>query len=114
VKDMARSPIPAKTTKPAIIERADNVFNDLNLVAGSIKKNSTGITVSGVDRNNQAVTIHGADYHGYREQRITSFQGTTDDRKKVAKELRNQGLSQATIADRLGVSQKTISNDLRD
>ena len=111
---MARSPIPAKTTKPAIIERADNVFNDLNLVAGSIKKNSTGITVSGVDKNNQAVTIHGADYHGYREQRITSFQGTTDDRKKVAKELRNQGLSQATIADRLGVSQKTISNDLRD
>ncbi len=111
---MARSPVPKTANKPAIIERADEVFSDLNLISGSIKKSPIGITVHGVDRNNQAVTIHGADYHGYREQRITSFNGSIDDRKKVVKELRNQGLSQTAIGDRLGVSQKTISNDLRD
>ncbi|MFH7154139.1 helix-turn-helix domain-containing protein, partial [Acinetobacter johnsonii] len=34
-------------------------------------------------------------------------------RKQVAKQLRRDGLSQTAIADRLGVSQKTISNDLK-
>ena len=111
---MARTPTPKKNNQPAIIERADEVFSDLNLVAGSIKKTSTGITVHGIDQNNQSVTIHRSDFHGYREQRITSFQGTSEERKLAARQLRTKGLSQTAIADRLGVSQKTISNDLRD
>lgn len=111
---MSRVPVLKKLKQSAIVERADEVFNDLNLISGSIKKSPMGITVNGVDSNNQSVTIHGADFHGYREQRLTSFQGSSDDRKKVAKQLRAQNLSQTAIADRLGVSQKTISNDLRD
>ncbi len=110
---MAKPPARSRSNKPAIIERAEEVFSDLNIKSGSIKKTLGGITVHGIDNNNQSVTIHGADFSGYREQRITSFQGSPDDRKQVAKQLRRDGLSQTAIADRLGVSQKTISNDLK-
>mgnify|MGYP003583468715 FL=1 len=110
---MAKPPARNRENKPAIIERAEDVFSDLNIKSGSIKKTSRGITVHGIDNNNHSVTIHGADFNGYREQRVTSFQGSPDDRKQVAKQLRRDGLSQTAIADRLGVSQKTISNDLK-
>ena len=37
-----------------------------------------------------------------------------DERRQVASELRDQGYTQIEIAKRLGVSQKTISNDLNE
>lgn len=111
---MAKPTVKREKNQPAIIERADQVFNDLGIISGSIRKTPTSITVHGTNHNNEAVTVHGANFHGYQEQRLTSFDGSTEDRKLAAKQLRRQGLSQAAIADRLGVSQKTISNDLRD
>ena len=86
------------------------------------------VTVRGGKR-----TVEGYDYNGNKVVReITLYNGvphqkagfrqlehtecgplSIDDRKNIARDLKKKGMSQTDIAKRLGVSQKTISNDLR-
>ena len=53
--------------------------------------------------------------NGYQEGGFTALptKMTPSERKVEAKRLKDQDFSQSDIADRLGVSQKTISNDLK-
>ena len=97
----------------SISQDSNDIFQKLGLVSGSIKKTPRGVTISGVNEENKAITAHFANSSGYVEQRLTAFHGTPADRRSAAKELRRTGLSQTAIAERLGVSQKTISDDLK-
>ncbi|MDP2549490.1 helix-turn-helix domain-containing protein [Oceanobacter sp. 4_MG-2023] len=78
-------------------------------------------TVDGYDHNGQKVTIkthisnnNPSQGNGFRSQTMTVCdQLSIEERRKIAKQLKSEEkLSQKDIADRLGVSQKTISTDL--
>ena len=77
--------------------------------------------VEGFNQNGEKVIIETVAYGsgqtagtGYRYKSMSVCESlSVEERRKVALELKSQGLTQTEIAKRLGVSQKTISNDLR-
>lgn len=60
--------------------------------------------------------IHYLNALGYREPSMSAISGRLNpaDRKVEARRPRESGMAQVKIRKRLGVSQKTISDDLRD
>lgn len=77
--------------------------------------------VDGYDHNGQKITMkthisnnNPSQSNGFRSQTVTVCDSLSiEERRKVAKQLKDEEkLSQKDIADRLGVSQKTISTDL--
>lgn len=93
---------------------------DPNKITVTVRK---GIrTVNGYDRDGQKITIktHISNHNlnnnnGFRSKTVSVCDLLSiEERRKVARQLRNEEkLSQKEIADRLGVSQKTISTDLK-
>ena len=80
-------------------------------------------TVEGYNNSGEKVVIEtilsnndATKNNGFRQQNMSVCDKlNTDERRKVAKDLRDtQKLTQLEIAKKLGVSQKTISNDLSD
>ena len=68
-----------------------------------------------VGRTKAGITLRVTQYdqNGFRERTASTCERLTAAKRKVeAKRLRRHGLTQAAIAERLGWSQKTISNDL--
>lgn len=95
------------STVPALVQQ-------LGLVNFNVKCNNGELVVSGTSANGKKYRVSSYDNNGYTEGTMSSFNpGQPADRKKEAVRLRNTGLSQQEIANRLGVSQKTISNDLK-
>lgn len=77
-------------------------------------------TVEGYNQNGEKVVIQtfinsSAQSRGFRSQTMTVCdQLPVEERREVARRMKNDDkLTQAEIAKRLGVSQKTISNDLK-
>ena len=77
--------------------------------------------VEGFNHNGERVVIETIVYSteqvsngGYRQKNMSVCEPLApEERKRVAAKLRSEGYTQTEIAKRLGVSQKTISNDLR-
>ncbi|MFJ1311875.1 helix-turn-helix domain-containing protein [Agrobacterium sp. P15N1-A] len=71
-------------------------------------------TLKGVTKDKKAVHIVLRDGgNGFQEQIVSLCAALSPRERRIeAKKLRKEGLSQTAIAARLGVSQKTISNDL--
>lgn len=71
-------------------------------------------TLKGVTKTKRAVHIMLRDGgNGFQEQIISVCAALEPRERRIeAKKLRKEGMSQTAIAARLGVSQKTISNDL--
>ena len=98
----------------SITERACDMFSNLGLVEGRIEKTQDGgVLIQGVDSFNQTLTYQTQNFSGYQAQNVSVFSGSPEERKEVAQNLYNAGKTQAQIAGELGVSQKTISNDLK-
>lgn len=85
---------------------------------GEIKVQRDGtMEIHAADQSgNHATMTHYLGVSGYRESSMSAISGKLDpaDRKVEAKRLRESGMSQVKISKRLGVSQKTISDDLKD
>lgn len=108
--------VPAKRTKALAIQRATELaedFAEIGITNWETKHKNGKTTL--VARNENGDVFRIEDYSGssYMERTISQCQKLTPpERKSEAKRLRKQGLTQSEIADRLGCSQKTISNDL--
>jgi len=99
----------------ALSQHEANMLKDDNITI-SIKN---GIRrVEGYNNEGQKVVIetiiHETNTNGFQQKMMSVCDNlSVDDRRKVAKTLRSQGLTQEEIAKKLDVSQKTISNDLK-
>lgn len=79
-----------------------------------IKSKAGTITAVGKTNLGGAVTFSTFEENGYSERTMSvSRNQTVDQRRAEARRQTALGRTQATIAANLGVSQKTISNDLR-
>lgn len=92
---------------PAIVQQAGLVNFTASYEQGQL-------TVCGTNSSGHQVRISSYQGNGLTEGTMSTFQpGSRDARQAEAMRLRSIGLTQLEIANRLGVSQKTISNDLR-
>lgn len=112
-------PISGLVTTPPVPNACDisavpAMVQSLGLVNFNVTCKNGQLTVSGTNQGGQKVRVSGYQANGYTEGSMSSFQPSTiDARRAEANRLKSLGLTQQEIADRLGVSQKTISNDLQ-
>lgn len=102
-----KQPLQAQWTESVL-----NVFQKFGLETGSISKTENGIDISGKDYSGKSCTMN-LQMGNLSRLEVTCYKGTTiEDRRKEAKKLYKKGHTQKDIAMKLGVSQKTISNDI--
>ena len=114
-----RSTFPAKPLPAPPVIKVENLMANLNLGTGELrdytitqKPGHTTITATTTDGQYVRVEKYNCN-NGFSEGSMSVFvPGSIEERRDEARRLRDTGLSQTAIADRLGVSQKTISNDL--
>lgn len=97
------------------LKEIDHVFTAMGLVEWEASSKSGQRTIKGKTADGQTVRLSSYDDNGFSERTISSCgRLSPPERKEEVRRLYNggRGLTQMQIADRLGVSQKTISNDL--
>ncbi|MCD6619229.1 helix-turn-helix domain-containing protein [Aeromonas veronii] len=119
---MAKTPT-SKTTTPAVVHTTSLSSDETNMLrpdnVSVVVKNGTR-TVTGFNHQGEKVVIktqlsNPSDAStGFRSKSMSVCSSLPiDERQSIAKQLYAEGLTQAEIAEHLGVSQKTISNDLK-
>ena len=98
----------------AAFDQVSNLLNEIGLVEGSFTITNGKSTLKGKSANGKAVNVILRNTgSGFREQTVSVCDVLTiEDRRAEARRLRSDGLRQTAIAAKLGVSQKTISDDL--
>lgn len=92
----------------------DAFFRQQGLDEWSIKSKPDHKTVIARARDGNAVRYSVYTSNGFCERTLSSCDRLPPARRKAeAKRLSKKGLTQTEIAERLGCSQKTVSNDLR-
>jgi len=112
---MAKTPAPQKM-KPAScdISKLPDIVQNLGLVNFNVSCEDGSLTVTGKNTEGKHFRVNGYQGNGFTEGTMSTFESSSRDARQFeAIRLRNAGFTQQEIADRLGVSQKTISNDLR-
>lgn len=114
---VTRKPPAAPPSSPIAtqaIREMSNFLDEMGLVEGTISIKGGKKTLKGKTENGQAVNFSIQNSGtGFREQTISVCEVLSiPDRRAEAKRLKAAGLSQTEIAGKLGVSQKTISDDL--
>lgn len=116
---MAKPPAIQPATSTGLTPAEENMLLPDNI---SVSIRNGKRTVEGYNQNGEKVVIQTTIMNnthnqnsGFRSQTMTVCdQLTVEERRAAARQLKNEEkLSQTEIAKRLGVSQKTISNDLR-
>ncbi|MCR9837366.1 helix-turn-helix domain-containing protein [Vibrio harveyi] len=116
---MAKPPSVTPTISTSLTPNEMSMLDPNNI---SVTVRNGKRTVEGYDHNGQKVTMtthisnnSPAQGNGFRSQTMTVCdQLSIEERRQVARQLKDEeNLSQTEIARRLGVSQKTISNDLK-
>lgn len=81
-----------------------------------IKSNKHGFHLTAEDLDGNRIIIEKHENNGIHRKTVTSVrtEENKSERQVQVAQLRSEGMSQAQIANHLGVSQKTISNDLRE
>jgi len=96
------------------LSEIDALFREQGLIEWTIKSKGGHRVISGRTCEGGAVRFSSYSSDGYSERTSSRSAGlSTIQRQKQAKRLSKQRLTQNEIAERLGCSQKTISNDLR-
>jgi DNA-binding NarL/FixJ family response regulator len=105
-----RSLLPALAPQ---LKALSDVFESAGVLEWSISSTADVRRIKARTMAGEAVTLTQIVGPGYQEQTVSRCAGLTIKQRRIeAKKLRKRGLTQADIAERLGVSQKTISNDL--
>ncbi|ECK5632010.1 helix-turn-helix domain-containing protein [Vibrio fluvialis] len=114
---MAKQPVTIPPSTPATacdISNLPKIIQGAGLVNFQVSCSNGELTVTGTNQSGQQVRINQYQGNGYTEGTLSTFQPSNiEARQNEARRLRSNGLTQQEIADRLGVSQKTISNDLK-
>lgn len=91
----------------------DALFHEQGIVEWSIRSKHGHKTISGRTKSGGTVRYSVYASNGFRERSVSSCDGLAPARRRAeAKRLSKSGLTQTEIAERLGCSQKTVSNDL--
>lgn len=106
------APTPTTAAPACDISAVPGMIQSMGLVDFNVKCQGGQVTITGTSQDGKHHRVTSYQNNGYTEGSMSTFQGSTTDRKAEAERLRNTGLTQQAIADRLGVSQKTISNYL--
>lgn len=118
IKSTPPAVVVPSTVKPVMAQQTlnqiDEMIGDLGLSKVTITIDDGKRTLKGRTNNGQAVNVVVRDSgSGFKERTVSMCDVLTiEDRQAEAKRLKQEGFTQAVIADKLGVSQKTISNDL--
>jgi len=118
IKSTPPAVVAPSTVKPVMAQQTlnqiDEMIGDLGLSKVTITIDDGKRTLKGRTNDGQAVNVVVRDSgSGFKERTVSMCDVLTiDDRQAEAKRLKREGFTQAVIADKLGVSQKTISNDL--
>lgn len=97
------------------LNEIDNVFRSLGLVEWKAESKGGQRILQGKTSDGQKIRMSSYDNHGFNERTISSCNLLSPERRREeAKRLykNGRGLTQGQIAERLGVSQKTVSNDV--
>lgn len=96
------------------LSELDALFAQQGIEEWKITSKGGQKTISGRTKGGGAVRLSIYTSNGFRERTSSTSDGLSPARRRTeAKRLRKSGLTQSEIAERLGCSQKTISNDLR-
>jgi DNA-directed RNA polymerase specialized sigma subunit len=96
----------------AVIQ-AVNTLQQVNVTIQNIQVKPNQVIVTGYNPEG-TVTIIQQSNNGYTSKSLSTYiPSTIEKRREVVSYLRSQNMTQQDIAQRLGVSQKTISNDLK-
>ena len=113
---MAKPPsaIPPDTPSSCDVSALPGIIQNFGLINFNVSCNNGELTVTGTDQNGKHIRVNSYQGNGFTEGTMSTFQpGGKEARRLEAVRLRESGLTQQEIANRLGVSQKTISNDLK-
>jgi DNA-binding NarL/FixJ family response regulator len=110
-----RRTLPAVAIQRDVLLEIKEQFRAAGFDRWSIKSTDAVMTFTGQAATGDTIRSSLVFSDGFQEQTISRTDGvlTTAKRRAAARKLRKLGLTQAQIADRLGCSQRTISNDLR-
>lgn len=96
------------------LNEIDALFRQQGIEEWTVKSRRGLKTISGRTKGGGAVRFTIYTSNGFRERTSSSCDGLSPVRRKAeAKRMSRNGLTQTEIAERLGCSQKTVSNDLR-
>ena len=105
---------PAIAPAACDISTIPGIIQKFGLVNFNVSCSHGELTVTGTDQSGKHVRVNSYQGNGFTEGTMSTFQpGSKEARQFEAMRLRKDGLTQQEIANRLGVSQKTISNDLK-
>lgn len=113
---MAKPPATTPPTTPAVcdISTLPGIIQSFGLINFKVSCNEGELTVTGTDQGGKHIRVNSYQGNGFTEGTMSTFQPESKEARKFeAVRLRGAGLTQQEIANRLGVSQKTISNDLK-
>lgn len=107
-------PVPAPVSTTIDLSKVmQNIGLDGTLVEYNVSQKPGQTVISGTTSDGQHIHMEKYQANGLKTASVSVFTpGSIEERQAEAKRLRSTGLSQQAIAGRLGVSQKTISNDL--
>jgi DNA-binding NarL/FixJ family response regulator len=112
--------VPALNAGTAMAQQQEELIDNLlrGRLAGEIKVSIDGtLKIRAQDTQGATVTFTGYvnERTGYREEGLSILPQrlSPTDRREEVRRLAAAGLTQQAIAERLGVSQKTVSNDIK-
>ena len=96
------------------MDAIDAFFAQQGITEWTMRAKGGQRTIAGRTEDGGAIRISSYTSKGFRSRTSSSCGGLTPARRKAeAKRMKKAGLTQSEIAEHLGCSQKTISNDLR-
>jgi hypothetical protein len=96
------------------LSQVETLLRQQGIVEWTIKSKPGRKTISGRTTNGGAVRYQFYSGNGFRERTSSSCDPLPPQKRRAeAKRMTKEGLTQTEIAERLGCSQKTVSNDLR-
>ena len=97
------------------LNEIDALFRQQGIEEWTVKSKRGHKTISGRTKSGGAVRLSIYTSNGFRKRTTSSCDGLSPARRKAeAKRMsKEEGLTQSEIAEHLGCSQKTVSNDLR-
>lgn len=109
-----KTQLPAVRVPRELLNNIDNSFRQYGLDEWKAASKNGRVSLSG--KTNGGITVSFSSYSsdGYSERTVSSSDRLTPARRrKEATRMYREGLTQTQIAERLGCSQKTVSNDLQ-
>lgn len=109
-------PVPQSTNLPPEIFQGLQAVQDGRLSNVTVNSNQHGFKLTAEDLEGNRIIIEKHNVNGIKHssETIVEISNIKFDRQTQVKQLRLQNMTQSQIANHLGVSQKTISNDIKE